>query len=241
MCRGFTDIHSHVLPGVDDGARDIEQSLQLLRNMEDCGVTDLILTPHYCKRRGYTAEIKDIDRAYKELCLACKKENIGLRIYLGTEMEYSSCAINYIREGRVRTLADSDYILVEFAPYVKADSIVKATKEILQLGLIPVVAHAERYEKLYRSFDTLYELKSLGAKIQINIRSISCRGFRLKRFLRRLISEKLADFLAGDVHSYALSSGELKKCFDFVTKHSSEEYLRELLSENAKNIITGDK
>jgi len=241
LIREFTDIHSHVLPGVDDGAANIEKSLELLRQMEDSGVTDLILTPHYCKRRGYTAKIKDIDRAFKELCLACKRENIGIRLYLGTEMEYSSCAISYIKEGRVRTLADSDYILVEFPPYIKADDIVKATKEILQLGLTPVIAHAERYEKLYRSFDTLYELKSLGAKIQINLRSILCRGFRLKRFLKRVMSENLADYLAGDVHAYALKKDEFKKCCDFAVKHSSEEYLRKLLSENAKKIITGDK
>ena len=87
----------------------------------------------------------------------------------------------------------------------------------------------------------LHELKECGAGIQINIRSLLCRGFRLRRFLKRVISERLADYLACDVHSYALKDDELKKGYDYVIRHSSEDYLTSLLSGNAKKIITGEK
>lgn len=235
----FTDIHSHVLHCVDDGSPDLTKAIETLRQMQRSGVRSLILTPHFCKRRGYETSVEKIKAAFDEICDACKNENISISLYLGTEMEYSTDAVRYIREGRVLTLADSDHILVEFAPYAGTATIVRACKEILQLGLVPVIAHIERYESLYSSFQTLYVIKELGAKIQLNMRSFCTMRFKTRRFLKRVISQRLADFVAGDVHLTPLERKEISKCTCFIEKHSSKEYLNELLNENAKNIIYG--
>lgn len=238
MCVvSFTDIHSHVLHGVDDGSPDLAKALETLRTMQKNGVRNLILTPHFCKRRGYETGVKKIKAAYDELCEACKEEHIAISLYLGTEMEYSADAVRYIREGRVLTLADSGYLLLEFAPYVEPDTVVMACKEILQLGLIPVIAHIERYRNLYTDFHVLFALKELGVKIQLNMRSFSFMGLKRRVFLRKVISHGLADFLAGDVHLNPLERKEMRRCMDFVKKHSSKEYLDALLYKNAKNIF----
>lgn len=237
MHGGFADIHSHILPGVDDGAADKSQAIFALKQMEKLGVTDLIFTPHYCKRRGYEMPLGEIAGVYDSFTDACRREGININFYLGTEMEYSTDAIRYIKEGRVNTLASSDYILVEFPPYVKASTILKASKEILQLGLIPVIAHIERYDSLRRDFKTVYALKEVGAKLQINIRAVCLKSFKIRRFIKRIISGRLADFLAGDVHACPIEEKEYTKCCKFIIKHSSEQYLTQLLCENAKNII----
>lgn len=235
----FTDIHSHVLHGVDDGSKDILTAVTTIKKMRQSGVKNLILTPHYCKRRGYEASVESIKRAYKELCEVCSLENIGIYLYLGTEMEYSTDTVRYIREGRVLTLADTKYILTEFAPYVSSHTVLKACNEILQLGYIPIIAHVERYESLFNHFELLYELKSKGVLMQVNIRSVCAARFKLRRFLKRIFAESIADFLAGDVHNYPIDRKEMEKCKKFVVKNSSLEYYRKLLHENADNIING--
>jgi len=154
-------------------------------------------------------------------------------------MEYSNDAVRYIKEGRVNTLASGKYILVEFPPYVKQDTILKASKEITQLGLIPIIAHIERYESILRDFKAIYEIKNTGAQIQLNIHSVCSGKFKMKRFMKKVISEKLADFVAGDVHSSPITEETFDKCCSFIIKHSSEKYLESLLFINAKNIING--
>ena len=235
----FTDIHSHVLHGVDDGSRSISSAIATLRKMSLSGVKNLILTPHYCKRRGYEASVERIKQSFDELRQACALENLDIQLYLGTELEYSTDTVRYIREGRVLTLADTKYILIEFAPYVSEDTVLKACREIMQLGLIPVIAHVERYASLLNRFDLLYDLRSKGVRIQVNIRSVCNARFKLRRFLKRIFSEEMADFLAGDVHNCAIDKKEMEKCRKFVLKNASEKYYRKLLHENAENILNG--
>ncbi len=235
----FTDIHSHVLHGVDDGSPDITKAIETLKNMQRMGVKSLILTPHFCKRRGYETTVEKIRNAYEQLCEACALEYISIALYLGTEMEYSTDAVRYIREGRVLTLAGSDYLLLEFPPYVSTNTILRACKEIMQLGLTPVIAHVERYSSVLSNPKVLCVLKELGAKIQVNIRSFGIVNFKLRRFLKWLISHEMADYLAGDVHLSPLERKEIKKCSDFVIKYSSRDYLDRLFNQNAEKIING--
>lgn len=237
VMQGLIDIHSHILHGVDDGSPELENAVSALKKMQRIGVEHIILTPHYCRRRGYVTPTEKIKKAYEVLCEECEKRQISVSLYLGTEMEYSTDAVRYISEKRVFTLADSNYILVEFAPYVSRHTILKACKEILQTGLIPVIAHVERYMDLYRDTETLYTLKELGVKLQVNIRSVITFSFRKNRFLRKIFSAEMVDFLAGDVHFDPIEYKEFCKCKDYVVRHTSEQYFKKLVSENAKNIL----
>lgn len=237
--QGLIDIHSHILQGVDDGSPTLDNAIAALKRMQRLGVEHIILTPHYCKRRGYVTSTEKIRQAYDTLCDECEKNKISISLYLGTEMEYSTDAVRYISEKRVFTLADSSYILVEFAPYVSSHTILKACKEILQTGLVPVIAHVERYMELYNDMGTLRDLKELGVKLQVNIRSVITFSFRKKRFLRKIFGMEMVDFLAGDVHFDPIEYRELCKCRDFVVKHTSEQYFKKLVYENAKNILNG--
>lgn len=237
LYKEFVDIHSHVLPAVDDGALNMAQSLDLLRSMQSVGVTHVFLTPHYCKRRGHVTAAGKIKHTYNKLCTACDEEQINIKLHPGTEMEYSQDGARYIREGRVFTLGGTNYILVEFAPYVKSQTILRSAREIVQLGLTPVIAHVERYESLYTDFDVLYSLKEIGVMLQVNVRSMCVFNLKLRKFLKRIIKERLADFLAGDVHTVPLEEKEIAKCSKLVIKYSSEEYLEALMSGNAKKTI----
>lgn len=239
VMQGLIDIHSHILNGVDDGSPDLLHAISSLKQMKRLGTEHIILTPHYCRRRGYVTSTEKIKDAYAVLCEECDKCGLGISLYLGTEMEYSTDAVRYVNEKRVFTLAGSGYILLEFAPYVSASSVLKGCKEILQTGLIPVIAHVERYACLHKDFETLYLLKELGVKFQVNIRAVSVFSFKMRHFLKKVFGEGLADFLAGDVHFDPIERTEFSKCRAFVVKHSSEQYFKNLVTDNAKNILNG--
>jgi len=231
------DIHSHILPQVDDGCRDISQSVSVLKAMESIGVTDVFLTPHYCKRRGHVATPDAVKEAYELLCLKAKEEEIAINLRLGTEMEYSQDGARYIREGRINTLNGTKYLLVEFPPYISPDTLLLWSREIISMGLVPVVAHIERYKEVIRDEQCVVSLKQMGALIQVNIRSCCSHGFGIHRFLKWLISNRYADFLGGDVHLYPIEPKEINKCKKLVVRYSDEDYLRKLLSENAKKYL----
>lgn len=237
MNRTFIDIHSHVLHNVDDGCVDIEQSVFILQKMASLGVTDLFLTPHYCKRRDYVASVDRVKQHFDELCKRAIEEKIDIKLHLGTEMEYSNDCARYIKEGRVNTLSKSRYILVEFPPYVKADTVVRAVMEIRSIGFVPIIAHVERYKSIMRAPEFLHRLKDSGAYIQVNIRSVCDFNFSVRRFLKYALKNGLIDFLAGDVHSFPIEESEMSKCEKFILRYAGEEYLKALLSENAKNTI----
>ncbi len=233
----FIDIHSHVLPGVDDGCEDLEQSLAVLKEMEARGVTDLFLTPHYCKRRNHVATSQEVKDAYDLLCSKAAQEGINLCLHQGTEMEYSQDGARYIHEGRINTLGGTKYILVEFPPYIEAETFVYRIREILAIGLVPVVAHIERYIDVVKNPECVVAIKNMGALIQVNIRSITYHSFKIRRFLKKIFSMRYADFLAGDVHLCPIEKKEMEKCRKFVVKHSDEEYFEALTYGNAKKFL----
>ena len=205
--------------------------------MGDLGVNNLILTPHYCKRRDYYVSYDDIEAVYTELCRRCTEENMQVKLHLGTELEYSQDGSKYIKENRIHTLANSKYILVEFAPYADSKTIIKAVREISHMGYVPIIAHIERYNSLWGDYETPLLIKEIGAMIQINIRSLAFRSGRIRKFLKYLVSDGLADFAAGDVHSDPLTVKEMNKFCKFVIKHNSQKYLDEIMSINAEKTI----
>ena len=237
MYREFVDIHSHILPKTDDGSVSMDESIQILRKMCKIGVSELFVTPHFCKRRGYTKSVGEILDVYYDLRNVCIEENIPIKLHLGTEMEYSQDGQRYIREGRVNTLSDSKYILVEFAPYVHHEEVIHCVKEITVQGLVPVLAHIERYKCVHRNIDMLYEVKSMGALLQVNIRSVCNVRLTDRKFMKTIFQRHLIDFLAGDVHRDALEIDEMQKCCAFVLKCADEEYLNSLLHTNAKKYL----
>ena len=237
MKRQFVDIHSHILPGVDDGCSDGQQSIDILKEMEAIGVTDVILTPHYCKRRQYVADLEYISKVYEDLKVRATRENISVGLHLGTEMEYSQDGARYIREKRVNTLCNTKYILVEFPPYISTDVLLLGVREIISMGLVPVIAHVERYPKVVSNPECVEVLKDIGALIQVNIRSMTVPGFKIRRFMKWIVSKRYVDFLGGDVHNDYIEQKEMDRCSRFIIKYSDEQYLDKILSGNAKKYL----
>ena len=233
----FKDVHSHVIPCIDDGSDSMEKSLEILRSMALSGTKEIILTPHYCVRRGYKPSAEAIRDAFEELKLSCQSNDIDITLHAGCEIEYSTDIPALLQSGKLLTLADSKYVLTEFAPYTNVREMINAVQTIVQLGYIPVLAHVERYPALKNIPADIMLFKNIGAKIQVNIDFVNTKRLLTDNFLKTLISERIIDFVAGDVHCNSYTAAQLKQCAKTIQKYSSEDYVHDVFYKNAEKIL----
>lgn len=191
----FTDIHTHILFNVDDGAKTKEESLEMLKQEKKLGVTDVILTPHYIVGRNrYTKE--DLYRKREIL-----QKETDIRLHLGNECLYSEKLAKHILDGSVLPLGETNLILVEFEPYAAPLELYNGCLDILNTGRRIVLAHIERYSKL--SEQLAEDLLDLGVEFQMNY------GFVEKNLLKpfasgmykTLLKKGDISYIASDAHN----------------------------------------
>lgn len=241
MLTGLTDIHCHVLPGVDDGARDIEHSLEMLRFMYDEGIRNVIATPHY--HGGYMeCKIETIRDRFEILKKHASRDEkaSGLKLHLGCEIYYYPSVVEWLEKGQVATMADSDYVLLEFGFTMDTRSIFEGVTAVANAGYLPIVAHVERYEEIAKSTENVEELINRGAYIQIN--SEAFRGnFRERSFIRKLLKNHMVHFVATDAHGVRHRRPELEDAAEYVFDHYGERYCRALFHDNAAVIFSNGR
>jgi protein-tyrosine phosphatase len=188
------DLHSHLLPAVDDGSRSVEQSVKVLFEMARQGVTDVCLTPHIQSGRAEAGPPAAHQRAFEALRAQAPQMP---RLHRGAEIMLDRPVTRPVALARNVTLAGTRYILVEFPRLVPSDTITNALRQVVGLGLLPILAHPERYSCC--SADAVRHWRSLGAKTQVDATTLLTSQARGQR-ARQLVSEGLADILAGDNH-----------------------------------------
>ena len=235
--NGFTDIHTHILPGVDDGAQGMPEALRLLRMAWDNGTRTVILTPHY---RG----------KYKENTPAWLQENLlllkgmagiefpDMRLYLGNEIAYEADAPEALFTKRVLTLNGSRYALLEFRTNSLRSQITAGVSETVRNGFVPIVAHVERYDVSRKDLTLTEELLEMGALLQLNADSIlGTNGYGVKRFCHKLLKERAVQFVASDAHDSKHRPPLLRECFLHVRKKYGMDYAEALFYGNAQAVI----
>lgn len=231
----MVDIHCHLLYGVDDGASSFQVSTIMLDEAAAQGVSNIILTPHY--RKGmFSYNNEKIAANYETVKQVA--ESKGIKLYLGCEYHADSDMIPYLREGRVKTLAGSDYVLVEYSHDSTYLQVRNSLEELISNGYIPVIAHAERYRIIQKGSATVMQFREMGAKIQLNADSIlGLEGVLLKRVCKRLLKNSLADIVASDGHGMLVRKINLSECRNYIAKKYGEEYAEKLFVTNPGKII----
>jgi protein-tyrosine phosphatase len=188
------DLHSHLLPGVDDGSRSVEQSLKVLDAMAQHGVTDVCLTPHTLAGRVEAGVPPAHDRAFEALQAQAPR---APRLHRGAEVMLDRPITRAVAMARKITLGGSRYMLVEFPRLVPYDTVSNALAQVCDLGVVPILAHPERYSCC--SPEAVRHWKAIGARMQVDATTLLTSQARGQR-ARQLVSEGLADILAGDNH-----------------------------------------
>ena len=235
--RGFTDIHTHLLPGVDDGAQSTPQALHLLRLAWENGTRTVVLTPHY--RGKFKKNTPDmLRRDFARLQEAVSAELPDMQLYLGQEIAYEIDAPEAMHQGMVLSMNGSQYALLEFRTGALRSQIINGVSETVCCGFIQIVAHIERYDIARKEAELAEELLHMGALLQLNADSVlGANGFGVKRFCHRLLKEQMVHFIASDAHDPTRRPPLLRECFLRVYKKYGLDYAARLFYENAQAVI----
>ena len=235
--NGFTDIHTHILPGVDDGAKDLSQARKLLRMAWENGTRSIFLTPHY---RGKYKKFppQKLKEDFQWLLELVQGDFPGMQIYLGSEISYEADAPEAAAAGSILTLNDSRYVLLEFQTTALRSQIISGISETIRCGFIPIIAHIERYNIVRKNPALPMELQEMGALLQLNADSVLGRnGFRIKGLCHTMLKSGLVHFIASDAHDPLLRPPLLRKCFLHIHKKYGAEYASALFYDNAQAVI----
>lgn len=233
----YIDIHSHILPQIDDGAKNIDMSKKMLCIAQQNGIRSMILTPHH-KPMHYSAGLRAIKSLTEELQNMADREEIEIRLYTGNEIYYRSDILEILKERKALTLADSMYVLIEFSPMDGFDYIRNGIYQVLSGGYRPILAHVERYESIAASMERVREIVNMGCYIQINAGSIMGQyGFGTKKFTRQILKQGLVHFVATDAHDDVKRKPCLSDCAKYISKKFGKEYASRIFNENPQKII----
>jgi len=234
------DMHSHILPGVDDGAESYQDSIRMLAIAAEDGITDIIATPHYIHH-----EINNTYSLIKNKCdqlfQAVKENSINIRIYPGSEIFICMEMVRLIKEGQVATLNHSEYVLLElpmkYIPAYAYDVIYRLKLE----GYTPIIAHPERYDYIIHDASILYNMIKRGALAQMNAGSLTgMYGKNIKQTAWRLLRHGLIHFISTDAHSCHGRIPRLNHCRRIVEEEMGSHWAYVLFQSNAKAVINNE-
>lgn len=195
----MVDLHSHILPGVDDGAKTPEDSLALLREQLAGGVDRVALTPHFNAERTSVEEfVQRRAAAFELLRGAVEAAGLQVELKLGAEVFFSSNLLEL--DLAPLCLAGTPYLLVEFSPSFYPSWAKEIFYQLQLRGITPLVAHIERYPYMLSDPTRLYQLAAAGALLQVNAGSL-LRGTSRVAMIQKLLRWNLVHFLSTDTHS----------------------------------------
>lgn len=239
----MVDIHCHILPGLDDGSDNIEESVRMARLAVEGGTRAIVVTPHSNIPNSYRNYCdKDYVERFRALNSRLKEEKIPLKIFPGHEIFAADNFIELIKNKKLLTLCNSDYPLVEFNFTEHSDSVYEKLEMLTAEGLTPIVAHPERYAFVAEDDFAPFRLKTLGCLLQINKGSLKGNFGRSAYFASHYIIEnELADFVASDAHSPYMRTPYLADAYEIISEFHSEEYADLLLNVNPSCVLQNKK
>jgi protein-tyrosine phosphatase len=194
-----TDMHSHFIPGIDDGAQTLEDSLTLIRYFQEAGYRKVITTPHVMSD-AYRNTPEIILGGMEKVRAALKENNIPIELEAAAEYYIDYDFEEKIESGKLLTFGNK-YILVEMSFVNPPDNLNHILFKLQTNGYKPIMAHPERYTFWHRDFEKYEELKERGMFLQLNINSLTGHySIPTKRIAEQLIEKNMIDFLGSDCH-----------------------------------------
>ncbi|WP_298479695.1 CpsB/CapC family capsule biosynthesis tyrosine phosphatase [uncultured Maribacter sp.] len=199
--NGFIDIHNHILPGIDDGAKTVEESIKLIKEFSEFGVTNFIATPHIMDNY-YPNNLKTVTKSLNKLTKQLKVEKLNnVTITAAAEHMIDANFEVILEKGEVIPIL-KNYLLVEMSYLQASINFENAIQKIAERRFFPILAHPERYVYLHSKFGKYEKYKSKGILFQLNLLSLSSYyGKDVQQMANKLLNEGLLDFVGTDVHN----------------------------------------
>lgn len=206
------DLHTHILPGIDDGARDPDEALAMLRLAAEDGITTIVATPH-----AHHSEGADVPGAVAALNDLARTASIPMRVLPGSEVRIASGLIERYRRGQLQTINGGRYLLLELPLHDDwpEPQLLRVVDGLLDEGVVPILAHAERYRFVERDPQRLVPLIERGVPVQVNARSLLYREADPDRQTAdRLFALGYVHLLASDAHNVGYRAPKLRSAYE---------------------------
>ena len=239
MVDGYYDVHCHILPGVDDGARTMEDALRMLRISWKEGIRHVVVTPHFHVGH-YETPMEVLRERFEELRRQTWRELPEMNLYLGCEICYHMDAGKKLARGELLTMGGTKNVLVEFLPKSGISTIQNGLQEIQMAGKQPILAHAERYRELLGNYDAIEKFIQMGFYIQVNASAVAGQeGFRIKQFVKKLLDYEMVHLIGTDAHDPQHRKPAIRDCATYIERKWGSDYVEELLVHNPDVLLKG--
>ncbi|MEM1176813.1 MAG: CpsB/CapC family capsule biosynthesis tyrosine phosphatase [Acidobacteriota bacterium] len=235
------DLHSHILPGVDDGSSDLNESIAMCRIAAADGATTLVATPHLRHSRYWNDDRSALEASYRELCGALGKEGLELEVLLGGEITVGSesvAEIDALPGGQLLTLCGSKYLLLELDWQGLGPDPLELVYEVDVLGWRPIIAHPERVSWLSEDLELASAMQENGATFQLTSMSLTGRfGSQIKERSERWLDAGLVHFVSSDAHDVKHRPPGLAAARALVAERCGDEVAEALFVGNPRCVV----
>ena len=234
------DIHTHILPNIDDGSRNIEETFNLIKEAQEAGFDKVVLTSHYMEGY-YETDSKERDVWLNAIYQNLGAKNINVDLYLGNEIYMSENIIKLLEDGKASTINETSYVLFELPLNAEPLNLYDIVYQMQQCKIVPILAHPERYEFVKSDPVLIYDLIKKGVLMQANYGSIIGQyGEKTKMMVTKLLENNMIHMLGSDVHRQKTIYSKIPECLEKIEKIVGKEKLEKLTTTNP-NLVLNNK
>lgn len=234
------DIHTHIMPLLDDGAQTFEEAIQMIKMAYAGGTNGIVLTPHCAPLYGFRHDADELREKFAYFSeVVCEKEQIPVRLYPGMEVLYEGKQRMKNTKSAYLSINESRYLLLEYMFDIRKRTFLEGIEWAKECGWTPVVAHPERYECVQENWELILEGRKAGAHFQVSEGSIFGRHGRMSRHTAHiLLEEEAVQMIASDAHNLTMRPPFGNRTRVWLEQNYGRRYTKELLHDNPKKIVT---
>lgn len=234
------DLHCHILPGIDDGSRNIDETMQILKRAANSGFNTICFTPHYIEPQYINTKSENM-QLLEEVQKKIREEKISLELLLGNEIFIDENMVERLEERKMATLAETKYVLIEIPMYqeIPKEVVQKMINDVIEKGYKVIIAHPERYTYIQKNPKKILEYFGTEVIFQGNYASIiGTYGRETKKTVKKLLKEKIIHYFATDTHHIdRCIYDDIEQIKKKILKITGEEYFEILTEKNPKLIL----
>jgi protein-tyrosine phosphatase len=235
------DVHSHILPNIDDGSRSIEETFNLIKEAKEAGFEGIVCTSHYMENYYET------NRPEREVWINAihenlENKNIDMNLYLGNEIYMSDNIIELLEDGKATTMNDTSYVLFELPMNAEPINLYDMVYEMQQYKIVPILAHPERYSFVQTDPELIYDLIDKGVLMQANYGSIIGQyGKKAQMIVQKFLENNMIHMLGTDVHRQNTIYPKIPEIILELKSLIGEEKVKELTTINPELVINNKR
>lgn len=235
------DIHSHIIPGIDDGSKNMEMTLEMLRNAERDGTKEIVATPHYLLEYGEST-IEEVKVFVEKINSIINEEKINIKVYSGQEVYFTENILQDYLDGKIGTLNDSRYMLIEFHmnTNVFEENIFDILYELQVRAIILIIAHPERYRSIIKNPLNINRFIDEGYLFQMDAGSITgLFGKEVKKTAEILLENGIYNFIGSDAHNIKNRNTGISQAINLA--NDKKDKIDKVFNESSRKMLNNEK